>query len=547
MPENKYNLDPELTREFIDESLELLDKSAGLLLAAGVPGHEDIHAIFRTVHSIKGNAAFFNLLKVKSLAHAIEDIFNLLREDKACFSAQIAELALSGINELKLILSGVKSGKPEVQDEARYAATIEKIKSELDRQATARSAPAQAAVSLQEQKPQPSKDASKTMRISEETIDRFLDHVGELVIVGEMYDHIHKRLMQELGVSRAAIDFKKNNDAFNLLSLNLQKSILDIRKVPIGNLLARAPLIVHEVSSGRGKRVRVLTQGSEVLIDKSLIENLEAPFMHILRNCVDHGIEAPEKRASLGKPPEGSIRLAVSEEEEKVQLVIEDDGAGLDKEAILKKAANQGLLGVEDPAKLSEEEIYQFIFLPGFSTASQVTDISGRGVGMDVVKKNVEGCGGKIIINSNSGKGTKFTIILPKSITVKIMEGVLVSSSQQRFVLPMVAVGESFEIDVGSISRLPDGSECIMLHDKVMPLVRLAGILGLPAQAGASGIGMVILNAKKPLVLAVDEILGLQQVVVKKIEGIGNFAGFIAGGAILGDEAVAIVLDTEKL
>ncbi len=614
-----YGVDPELVIEFVDESEELLSDVTNLFitLESNPEDKEAIDKIFRTVHTIKGNSAFFNLMKVKSLAHIMEDLMNLVREDTIKFNDAISEVLIQGIDFLKGMLENVRNQKSEISDENAFNTLFESISNyvnsgkeddvtgvwkdifaqvesfdknfssedqelleswkkivknltivsplneekieieevslegeEGEREKEEVKETAEKPVEKKEEKK--SSSSGKTMRVYESTIDGFLDFVGELVVVGEMYDHIQKRFAEDFGPIKAVADLKKNNETFNDLSTELQRSVLDVRRISIKTLLQKAPRIIRDIATARKKKINVEIQGENTLIDKSLLESVEGPFVHMIRNAADHGIETPEKRIEKGKEEAGHILIAIEETDEALFIKIKDDGAGINKEIITNKAISNGILTKESAANISEQEVFHLLFAPGFSTAEEVTDISGRGVGMDVVKKNIEAIGGQIHIESVLNEGSQFTIQIPKTVCVKIMDGFLVASKGNRYVLPMISVGESFKIDKKEITETLGEGECIMHHGIVFPVVRLSKLLDLNVNStdtGSEDIGVILDDGKtkKPKVLLVDEVLGTQQVVIKDIEGLPNKSDLIAGGVVLGDERVAIVLDLDNV
>lgn len=690
MEENKFGIDPELISEFVDESEEMMSNCTNIFIVLEQdPGNKEaIDTVFRTVHTIKGNSAFFNLLKVKVLAHRMEDLMGLVREGKTAYSKSIANILIQGIDMLREMMERVRSKGPELENETSYEELIANISKTLDKERTKdqvslwkslinyleeftlkfkstdaflnglilkintavkslspfdkekkKEAPeglsgvnpieelktiisdnfdevisaekakrvlellhavrktatpeterfaAEAVASYdsmvgiggltstlcdlimdkialvkikasdsQKSDPQAGADTevkgvsvkNKTMRIAESNIDQFLDYVGDLVVVGEMYDHIHNRLVEAFGVGKAIADLKKNNDVFNTVSQSLQKSILEVRKVPIKTLLQRAPKIAHDVAVIHNKEIKVETSGEELNIDKSLLESLDGPFTHMVRNAADHGIETPDERKKNGKAPIGTIKIGAFEDEETMSIVIEDDGGGINIEAVKKKVIANGLASGDMVNQMKEEDLYQYLFAPGFSTAKVVTDISGRGVGMDVVKKNMDAIGGKIIIQSSYGKGARFELRFPKSVTVKIMNGFIVAVNNERFVLPMTVIGESFEISEQSINKSPDGGEFVLRHEKVYKVLRLNNILGWKESVSSDKpkIGVTVMIGNNTFITLVDELVGTSQVVVKDIKGLPCLSPIVAGGVILGDERVAIALNLEKL
>ncbi len=389
--------------------------------------------------------------------------------------------------------------------------------------------------------------AAKTMRVSEEYIDAFLDHVGELLVVGDMFNHVERRLATLDLDNDLAVQFRRVNETFATLSGNLQKRIMHIRKVPVKNLFQKVPRLVRDIAVKNGKDIAVVLEGSEVEVDKSLTDLLDAPLTHMVRNAADHGIEPPDQRKAAGKNPKGKIRVSVEEAENFIVLTIQDDGKGLNREAIRAKAVSLGIIGPN--TALRDEDIVEFIFHPGVSTAEKVTDVSGRGVGMDVVKRMIDENGGSIHVSNNPGQGCSFQLQLPKSVTTQIMSGFIVRVAGQPFVLPMEKVAEAAKVESELIRSIEGKGRCVVRHGNVLPLFNLADLLGLPSSTAHEDFALVVTLTlrKKRVGLIIDDVLGVQQVVLRQIEGVALSADHVSGGALMGDGSIALVLDAEEL
>jgi two-component system, chemotaxis family, sensor kinase CheA len=345
------------------------------------------------------------------------------------------------------------------------------------------------------------------------------------------------------------------------LSDNLQKSIMEVRKVSVKTLLQKIPRMVRDVASNSGKQVKVELVGEDIEIDKRLIETLDGPLTHMVRNAVDHGVETPDKRQASGKPAEGHVCVAVTETPDDVTLTISDDGKGLDIEAIHNKAVNLGL--IKSDQQLTQDQIVDMIFTSGMSTAEKVTEISGRGVGMDVVKRSITDANGKITIETEQGKGTQFIIKLPKTVSTQIITGFLVKLHGNRYVIPMDKVQEVFRPEPKQVSSVTAKGVCVLRHGKLLPVVKLADIFNgfsttslfeddsleesSSEQHDIEGI-MVAANAgNTPIAVYVDDVIGVQKVVLKELAGLEVNSQYYAAAAIMGDGTVAMVLDTDQL
>jgi two-component system chemotaxis sensor kinase CheA len=392
-------------------------------------------------------------------------------------------------------------------------------------------------------------DGKKTLRVPEDRIDSFLAHVGDLLVVSDLFRHLLSRLGDGSGLAsdgRAiAADLRRAVTDFDRLSGDLQRAIMRVRQVPVKQVLAKVPRLVRDVARARGKSIAVRTSGEEIELDKSLCDLLDGPLVHLVRNAADHGIEDPATRNRRGKPMEGTISVAVSLTEQGIVMTIEDDGGGLDHARIQAKAVQQGIVAAD--ARLSEDELNMMIFAPGFSTAAQVTEISGRGVGLDVVKSAVDGAGGTVRVGKRPGKGCTFTVTVPRAASTQILPGFLVSVAGLRLVLPLACVRETARMPRSSVSEVSGQGQCVIRHDHVISLIDLRTRLCGNDPGGDDLLAVTVEMQAGPVALVVDEVLGVQQVVLRPIQGVSGIPAGFAGGALLGDGTVALVADIEQL
>lgn len=384
------------------------------------------------------------------------------------------------------------------------------------------------------------------MRVSEAHIDNFLSFVGELVVIGDMLGHLQRQLSDGVTNAKYVANFRRINETFTSLSLDLQRSIMSIRRVPVGNLLSRGPRIVRDVAKNSGKDIHVVVEGGDVEVDKSLIDLLDAPLTHMVRNAADHGIESPEVRKQAGKPAQGTVHVSVRETDTDLLLEVVDDGAGIDREAIRSKAESMDLVRPGEP--LNDEALVALLFSSGVSTAKTVTDVSGRGVGMDVVKRAIEEAGGLISVDTEPGKGSTFSVRLPKSVTTQILDGFIVEVCEQCYVLPMNRIRETVKVRPDEITTVTGKGRCIKRHGDILPVVDLREALHLPARNGADYSLMVTAEAhRRQFAVVVDGVRGVQQIVVRSLEGLEQGMDMLAGGALLGDGSVALIIDADTL
>jgi two-component system, chemotaxis family, sensor kinase CheA len=383
-------------------------------------------------------------------------------------------------------------------------------------------------------------DAS-SIRVSIDKIDHLMNSVGELVITQSM--------LGQLAALAEGPQGERLRSGLAQLERNvreLQESVMRVRMVPISFVFSRFPRMVRDLSQRLGKHIELKMTGGETELDKTVLEKIGDPLVHLVRNCIDHGVERPDLRVAAGKTPGGTVHLHACHRGSNIQVEVRDDGGGLKTDKILAIARERGLVGPEET--LEDEQIHRLIFMAGFSTAELATDISGRGVGMDVVRRNVEGLGGSIEVGSEPGKGACFTISLP--LTLAIVDGQTVAVGDDTYIVPLTAIVESLQMRTASINRLGGRGELLSFRGDFLPVVRLNEVFASPRTASSqngNGLVMVVEGDGRRVGLCVDELLGQQQVVVKTLEDNYGHVDGIAGATILGDGAVALILDVAGL
>lgn len=382
-------------------------------------------------------------------------------------------------------------------------------------------------------------DAS-SIRVSVEKVDELINLVGELVIAQSMVNQAVSQIPADLLPA-----MQEALTAMSRSTRDLQERVMAVRMVPLASVFRRFPRVVHDLAANLKKQVSVEITGEDTELDKQMIEQIGDPLTHLVRNAVDHGIETPDERLAVGKSADGKIGLRAYHEGGNVVIEVGDDGRGLDRERIHRKAIAQGLVKAEE--SLTEEQIHALLFAPGFSTAEQVTDVSGRGVGMDVVKRNIEALNGSVGIESQQGRGSVFRIRLP--LTMAILDGLAVSLNEEIYILPLLSVVESFRPKPDDVKTISGKGEVVMVRGRTVPLVRLHRILSISTQVTDPTKGLVVLleNQGKKLGLLVDELLGQMQVVMKSLEANYQKVEGISGATILGDGQVAFILDVPGL
>ncbi|MEK6632885.1 MAG: chemotaxis protein CheA, partial [Nitrospirota bacterium] len=375
-----------------------------------------------------------------------------------------------------------------------------------------------------------------SIRVDTSKIDKLINLVGELVITQSMLSDLGSRFeMGQLAVLLERIAQLERN------TREIQERVMGIRMLPIGSTFSRFPRLVRDLSGKAGKKIQLLLSGEETELDKTVIESIGDPLTHLVRNSADHGLEPPEERLAAGKPEQGTIHLSAFHEGGSICITVEDDGRGLNRDKILAKALKQGL--ITDGEKLSDDQINGLIFRPGFSTADKITDVSGRGVGMDVVKKNIEGLGGTVSIKTVTGKGTTFTLKLP--LTLAIIEGMTVRVGSDTYIVPLLSILQSIQPKADCLKTVVGKGELVNVHGSYLPVMRLYEVFTLKPEITdpTKAILLILETEGERVAVMVDEILGQQQVVIKSMEQNFRKVEGVAGATILGDGTVGFILD----
>ncbi|MFQ5700150.1 MAG: chemotaxis protein CheA, partial [Myxococcota bacterium] len=379
----------------------------------------------------------------------------------------------------------------------------------------------------------------ETVKVDLERVDRLVETIGELVVVESMVTNVPEIVQAE------SLRLRNYLGQLSKITRDLQDMAMGMRTVSVRGLFQKMARMVRDLGNRSGKRVELVASGEGTELDRSMVEQLADPLVHMIRNAVDHGIEPESERVAAGKPVAGHVRLSAYHEGGSIVIEIADDGRGLDRESIRAKAIQQGVIAAD--AKLSDAELYQVIFAAGFSTAQQVTEISGRGVGMDVVRRNIESMRGRVSISSVAGEGSTFKIMLP--LTLAIIDGMLVACGEERYIVPTLSIVESFRPTHEMLVSAAGRFEMIHQRGETIPLVRMDRVFGIEGarQDPADALVVVVEAVGRKLGLLVDDVVTQQQVVIKSLGSSLEGIGFIAGGAILSDGQVGLILNVDEL
>jgi two-component system, chemotaxis family, sensor kinase CheA len=543
-----------LIAEFLSEAASHLETAEQEILRLEEdPGNLDsIGALFRAFHTIKGVAGFLNLNQIQSLAHAAENLLDLGREGKLRVTGAASEIILQSIDLMKRLMAALEEAstqhhplqpqpgvkelcgqlnaiadkvmKGEAVDDVEVAPAVESSKA-----VEATSSTQEAGVSKSPA------SAENSVKVATDRLDSLINMVGELVIANSMVtqdvtDSIttNQRLSQHIG-------------HLGKIVRDLQDLSMSLRMVPVNAVFRKMTRLVRDVARKAGKEVELVITGAETELDRNVVDALADPLVHMVRNSVDHGIEPPDQREAAGKPRVGKLELKAYHKGGNIVIEICDDGRGLNKEKILRKAIQNGIVSEND--QLSDQDIYKLIFAAGLSTAEKVTDISGRGVGMDVVRKNLEALRGRIDIATEAGKGSTFTIRLP--LTLAVIDGLVVKVGGNKYIVPITSIEQSIRPTVDQMSTVQGRAELLNIRNALLPLVRLHRLFGVQPRTEdpTEALVVIVQDNDRRVCLLVDELLGQEQVVIKSLgEDMGRVQG-ISGCAVLGDGNVSLILD----
>jgi two-component system chemotaxis sensor kinase CheA len=553
------DFDSDLMNEFIIENMELANMAESAILdwEKDPNNHELLNTIFRGFHTIKGTSAFLNLDCVKDLAHQVESMLSRVRDGQDNFTIGHADLGLKSLDLIKIILERMKSSGPGRQIELPlgHEELLEALKnfisSTRDPKVNDRSDEPVIERRLKERRVRkdgetsadqplaanqaPDQAVESSVRVKIDRLDKLLDTVGELVIAQTMVGQ------DELILGGKNHELNKKISQAGKIVRELHDLSLILRMVPLKGTFQKMARLARDLSQKNGKKVNFITEGDETEIDRNMVDMVADPLVHLIRNAVDHGIETPEERRRIGKSGDSLIYLTAGHAENSILLTVWDDGRGLSRQRIVDKAIERGM--IDSAERMTDEEVWQMIFQPGFSTAEQVTEVSGRGVGLDVVRQAVEALRGRIEVQNSEGKGCAFIMKMP--LTMAITDGMVVKVGSQRYILPTANIQKAVRPAESDIHTVNQRAEMLSFRDELLPIFRLHRLFDIPDAKTqlTSGLLVVISEGPQRCALFVDDLLTQTQVVTKSLgKGINNVP-VVAGGAIMGDGTVGLILD----
>jgi len=589
---DNFSQDETLVREFLIESEELLQRMDQDMIAleSSPKDPELLNRVFRAMHTIKGTSGFLGYDAVVRLSHRAEDVLNTVRRGDVTLGPRVANVLLAARDQIGKMLEDIRQGGLKEYSLEPLLAELQAVQTSseaplrlgeilvnqnvleptalagiLAEQASSPVSPKLGNLIVEKGLATPAEvgnamadqqrvadtlaksSGSQSMRVDVRKLDELVNLIGELVLERNRLVQINRDLVSgrisgealdsALGLSTARLSF---------ITEELQVAGLKTRMVPVDTVFRRFPRLVRDVAQSLQKEVELVLLGEDTELDKTMVELIGDPLVHLVRNCLDHGLELPDRRVAAGKPRHGTIRMEARQEGDQIVISVSDDGAGIDPERVARKAVEKGLVSAERVGSLSQREILDFIFLPGFSTAEKTSDLSGRGVGMDVVRSNLKKLNGTIDLDSKLGVGT--TVLLKLPLTLAILPVLLVRVAEETYALPLRTVLETASIQLGEIHTI-EGREVLQLRNETVPLLRLAEIIDarLDSRKDAGRRVVVLGIGDKKIALLVDELVGQESTVVKPLGSYLQGCATIAGATISGDGRVRLVLDPAAL
>ena len=553
-----FQVSPELLTIYLEDARSHLEALDHCLLTLEREGLDPavVSGLVGPLHTLKGNSGMMGFTAIKEYVHRLEDVFAQIADGGIGLTPAAFDQLFAGASALRDAVERACLRRGEARDLAPERAVLDGLlrQGEADpapaRVAVAPKAPPSAAPVAAAAEPPRAVEAhyvatrSSTVRVDFSQLDHLLNLVGELIVYRTKLLQLGKDLAETVVGRAAGRELTAAVHHVSGVSAQLQETVMDIRMLPVRHVFERFPRLVRDLAREQGKEIELILEGETTRVDKAIIDEIGEPLVHLIRNSVDHGIETPEARVARGKTRTGTILLAAAQESSQVVITIMDDGAGIDAARVYRKAVERGILKGDEA--LTDREAVQLIFSQGFSTRESVTELSGRGVGLDVVLKSIERLNGLVEVETVPGVGTKFIIQLP--LTLAIISVLLVEAAGRVYAVPLSSVVETLRLEAGEVHRIND-RETLRIRERLIPVLRLAGLLGLgPGDPGDRRYVVIVGRGEKRVGIVVDRLKGQQEVVIKALDpAVTGEAPVVAGATIMGDGRVVLILDVAAL
>ena len=551
----------EIISEFLTEAEESLDKIDPLFVEIEKKGHDKdlLNEIFRIMHTLKGAAGFLGFQQIVDVAHSAENVLKKLRDGEITFTKNLTDVILHSVDMLRLLLGHIKSKDGEQEDityllkdldallqkdsEASQISTQhsenENIESSIP---DAKINETTCQINEEKEKIAPEKrECQQTLRVDVNKLDKVMDLTGEVVLVRNRLLNIVNFLELKYADDPIVQNLFETVSFLDLVTSDMQIAVMKMRMQPIKKVFGKFPRLVRDISNSLGKEVTLKVSGEDTEVDKSVIEHIGDPLVHIIRNSVDHGIEHVDVRRANGKDEKGTIEISAYQKGNQIVIEVKDDGKGIDLNKVKEKAITKGLITIEEAGRMSENEAINLIFQPGFSTVDIATELSGRGVGMDVVKTNISKLNGYVEVSTKKGEGTCFKIIIP--LTLAIIQVLMVRAGKSYYAIPLSNIEETLKISKKDMTSVA-GQNIVNIRGRVLPIYELSAITGgNGADNEPQRYVVVIALGETKFCLALDELLGQEEIVIKNIDGLQTDSSYVLGATITGEGKVVLILD----
>lgn len=550
----------EIIADFVTEAEESLEGIDPLFVELETRGQDKdlLNEIFRSMHTIKGAAGFLGFQSIVDVSHKMETIMKKLRDDELTISSRLMSVILKGVDVLKALLGHIKRGDGQDEDTAPVLKDLDEALLAAEEQpedtgkAAVEAGPAVAADTqaqdkspVQDKQSGSAKDSMQTLRVDVDRIDKVMNLAGEIVLVRNRLLNIANYLEERYSGDEHVTGLQETVSFLDLVTSDMQLAVMKMRMQPIKKVFSKFPRLVRDIATNLGKDVELNISGEDTEVDRSVIERIGDPMVHIIRNAIDHGLESTEERRRKGKPPKGKVEISAYQKGNNIIIEVSDDGKGIDIDRVKKKALERAMITAEEAERLGDDTLANLIFQPGFSTVETATELSGRGVGMDVVKTNISKLNGYIETITGRDAGTTFRISIP--LTLAIIQALMVRSAGTQYAIPLGPIEETLKVSQTDIKDVT-GNRVLTIRGKVHPVSELTRFLNQPSDGSSdSRYVLVIAAGDRRFCVAVDELLGQEEVVIKSIGGIDTEATGTLGATITGDGRIVLILDPSSM